>query len=102
MRDRAKAANRPRRTAQDTRYGRRVCIGTLGPQRRPLQRLNGGEEFVPALRCRTATYAIQQMALLHDKDLDQCIGRVTGSSAGYLTKTTSGRSIRRCAKTEAQ
>ncbi len=26
--------------------------------------------------------AIKQMALLHGKDLDECVGRVTGSSAG--------------------
>jgi len=30
----------------------------------------------------TFCYAIKQMALLHGKDLDQCVGRVTGSSAG--------------------
>ncbi|MBA3505468.1 MAG: hypothetical protein H0T80_06755 [Betaproteobacteria bacterium] len=32
----------------------------------------------------TFCYAIQQMSLLHGKDLDECVGRVTGSSAGYF------------------
>jgi len=30
----------------------------------------------------TFCYAIKQMALLHGKDLDECVGRVTGSSVG--------------------
>jgi len=35
-------------------------------------------------RGRGCCPAIQQMSLLHGKDLDECIGRVTGSSAGYF------------------